>query len=118
MKKFAATVITGIFFLSLQGALQAQKEVEPPAIPPMLEDRAPLVQPEPKDSQAPAKVQEQKTKSAAKTKAGRKKSGSKASVKKKGNKSSTATAKKKGGNDAKKKGDTAKPKQRKAPNNT
>jgi hypothetical protein len=118
MKKFVAALITGIFFLSLPGPLPAQKEVDPPAIPPMLEDRPPLAQLEPKDSQAPAKVQEQKTKSAAKTKAGKNKSSSKAKVKKKGNKSSAATAKKKGGNDAKKKGVTAKPKQRKAPDNT
>lgn len=118
MKKITTTIIAGMFFLSLHGPLQAQKEVEPPAIPPMLEDKPPLVQPEPKASQAPAQAQEQKTKSTAKTKVGKKKGKKQANLKKKGKKSSTAIGKKKRGNTVKKKGVTAKPKQQKTPNST
>jgi hypothetical protein len=118
MKEFTRAIIAAIFFMFLSGAVQAQKEVDPPAIPPMLEDRPPLVQPQPRESQSPGKVQEQQSKRAAKTKTGKKKSSGSVSGKKKGKKSSTVTGKKKSGNEARKKGVTAEPKQRKGPNNT
>lgn len=118
MKKFTTALIAAIFFMSLSAQVRAQKEVDPPAIPPMLEDRPPLMQAEPKESQASAKVQDQRSKSAVKTKSGKKKSSSLAAGNQKGKKDSAVTGKKKSANGAKKKGVTAKPKQRKAPNNT
>ena len=39
MKKIITLATAGIFLLSLQGA-SAQREVEPPAVPPMLEGTA------------------------------------------------------------------------------
>jgi hypothetical protein len=45
MKKFITLASAGLLLVSLQGA-RAQREVEPPAVPPMLEGQRPLAQPE------------------------------------------------------------------------
>jgi hypothetical protein len=44
MKKIITLVAAGMFLFSLQAA-RAQKEVQPPAIPPMLEEGKPLANP-------------------------------------------------------------------------
>jgi hypothetical protein len=79
MKKFITLASAGLLLLSLQGA-QAQREVEPPAVPPMLEGQRPLAQPESREPAAskPAIEGKTKTKAKARTKA---KAGSKASKK-------------------------------------
>jgi hypothetical protein len=118
MKKFITAIVAGMFLVTLQGPIQAQKEVEPPAIPPMLEDKAPLAQPEPREGQAPAKVQEQKAKRTTKTRVSKKKGNGQSSLKKKGLAKKTVIGKKKRSKASKKKGVTAKPKQRKVRNNT
>lgn len=110
MRNFLTAALAGMFILSLQGPLQAQKEVEPPAIPPMLEDKPPLVQLEPKDTEAPAKVQESKAKGT--TKIAKKRESSSAGVKNKGQARKTTVSKKKRAKATKKKGVTAKPKSR------
>jgi hypothetical protein len=56
MKKLITVATAGLFLLSLQG-VQAQKEVEPPAVPPMLEGPRPLAQPETKEPAAPKKAE-------------------------------------------------------------
>lgn len=118
MQKFLSAFIAGMLLLSFQGPVQAQKEVEPPAIPPMLEDRPPLAQPEAKESKFSDKAQEPKAKISPKTGSKMKSSG-RASLKRKNKKTRTVTGKKKFDSTAKKKtGVTAKPKQRKAPSNT
>ena len=71
MKKMITLATAGIFLLSLQGAW-AQREVAPPAVPPMLEGQKPLATPETKEPTAPPKAGEVKakpTKSKAKGKA-------------------------------------------------
>jgi hypothetical protein len=55
----------GLFLLSLNGAF-AQREVEPPAIPPMLEGQRPLAQPETKEAVPPKPAEEVKAKGKAK----------------------------------------------------
>jgi hypothetical protein len=80
MKKFVTLATAGIFLLSLQGA-RAQKEVEPPAVPPMLEGQRPLAQPETKESTAPKKLEEEKAKSKAKARGKQAKNGQKAQKK-------------------------------------
>ena len=52
MKKFITLASAGLLLFSLQGA-RAQKEVEPPAVPPMLEGQKPLAQPEIREPAAP-----------------------------------------------------------------
>ncbi len=67
MKRIIALATAGLFFLGLGGAW-AQKEVEPPAVPPLLEQPRPLAQPDPKETAtAPKKVEVEKTKPGAKT---------------------------------------------------
>jgi hypothetical protein len=61
MKKIITLATAGIFLLSLQGA-RAQREVEPPAVPPMLEGQKPLATPETKEPAAPQQGQAEKAK--------------------------------------------------------
>ena len=62
MKKIITITMAGIFALSLQGPVRAQKEVAPPSIPPLLESQKPLDHPEVKGSAQPPKQEEQKAK--------------------------------------------------------
>jgi hypothetical protein len=99
MKKFITLATAGLLLLSLQGA-RAQREVEPPAIPPMLEEQKPLAHPETRESAAPKPTKEKKAKPKArgktKAKAGKKASKKKAAVKKGNPKKAPKVAKKKG----------------------
>ena len=52
MKKIITLATAGIFLLSLQGA-RAQKEVEAPAVPPMLPGQSPWPPPKPRNRQRP-----------------------------------------------------------------
>jgi len=61
MKKIITLAAAGIFLLGLQTA-GAQKEVAPPAVPPMLEGQKPLAAPEAKEPAAPQKTGEEKVK--------------------------------------------------------
>jgi hypothetical protein len=82
MKKFITLTITGLFLLSLQPA-GAQQQVEPPAIPPILEGQRPLAQPESREPTAPMQVEKSQAKAKPKTKAkAGKKAVKKAGVKK------------------------------------
>jgi hypothetical protein len=67
MKKIITLATAGIFLLSLQ-TVRAQREVQPPAVPPMLEGQKPLATPETKEPAAPQKLGEEKAKPAAKAK--------------------------------------------------
>jgi hypothetical protein len=96
MKKFITLATAGLFLLGLQGA-RAQRQVEPPAVPPMLEGQRPLANPETKKPAAPKQAQEKakpraKTKKKAKT---RKKSTKRAAKKRATHKKSANVAKKK-----------------------
>ena len=66
MKKFITLASAGLLLFSLQGA-RAQKEVEPPAVPPMLEGNKPLAQPETREPAAPKQTEAGKAKPKAKT---------------------------------------------------
>jgi lipoprotein-anchoring transpeptidase ErfK/SrfK len=68
MKKFITLAIAGLLLFSLQTA-RAQKEVEPPAGPPMLEGSRPLAQPKTREPAAPKQpdVGKAKPKTKAKT---------------------------------------------------
>jgi hypothetical protein len=68
MKKYITLITTGLFLLSLQPA-GAQRQVEPPAIPPMLEGQKPLANPETREPTAPKQAEESKAKPKAKAKA-------------------------------------------------
>jgi hypothetical protein len=103
MKKFITLASAGLLLISLQGA-RAQREVEPPAIPPMLEGQRPLAQPETREPAAPkpTEVEKVKTKAKAKGKAktkGKAKAGKKApkkaAKKKESHKKAPKVAKKK-----------------------
>jgi hypothetical protein len=104
MKKFITLATAGIFLLSLQGAM-AQKEVQPPAVPPLLEGSKPLATPETREPVAPKQVEPEKAKSKAKgkakagpkskKKAARKKNGKKPKAPKAAKRKSSKTAKKK-----------------------
>ena len=69
MKKFITLASAGLLLFSLQGA-RAQREVEPPAVPPMLEGNRPLAQPETREPATPKQTEEGKAKP--KAKAGKK----------------------------------------------
>src|SRR3989339_730553 len=88
MNKLLTLAMTGIFLLSLQGPVRAQKEMAPPPISPVLEDHQPLEHVETKESTAPGKTQDKK----AKVKSGKKQK--KAKVKKLAGKKRQAVAKK------------------------
>jgi hypothetical protein len=105
MKKFITRASAGLLLFSLQGA-RAQREVEPPAVPPMLEGPRPLAQPETREPAAPKPTEEGKAK--AKTKAG-KKTQKKTVAKKAACKPSPKVAKKKTQKNQKKKQPAAAP---------
>jgi hypothetical protein len=111
MKKFITLASAGLLLFSLQGA-RAQREVEPPAVPPMLEGNRPLAQPETREPAAPKQTEEGKAK--AKVKAG-KKPQKKAAAKKAVCKKPPKVAKKKGQQNQKKKPLEAAPKQQVGP---
>jgi hypothetical protein len=67
MKRFITLATAGLLLMSLQGA-RAQREVEPPAIPPMLEGQRPLAQPETREPVAPKQTEVGKAKPKAKAK--------------------------------------------------
>lgn len=91
MKRFITIAMAGIFVLSLQGPVRAQKEVAPP-IPPLLEGPRPLDHPETKESATPPKQEEKK----AKVKSSKsQKPGKTTKVKKPASKKRQTTAKKK-----------------------
>jgi hypothetical protein len=124
MKKFITLASAGLLLFSLQAA-NAQKEVEPPAVPPMLEGQKPLAQPEtrePATSTQPAEGKAKpkakaKTTAKTKTKAGKKvqkKAATKKPVSTVSKKPSKVT-KKKSQNNQKKKTPEAVPKQQVAP---
>ena len=100
MKKFITLATAGLLLMSLQGA-KAQREVEPPAVPPMLEGQRPLAQPESREPAAAKQPESKKAKAKAKgkTKAKADKKGhKKAAVKKENHKKAPKGAKKKGRN--------------------
>jgi hypothetical protein len=66
MKKLITLVSAGLLLFSLQAA-RAQKEVEPPAVSPMLEGQKPLAQPETREPAAPKQTEPGKVKPKAKT---------------------------------------------------
>ena len=119
MKKFITLASAGLLLFSLQAA-RAQKEVEPPAVSPMLEGQKPLAQPETREPAAPKQTEPGKVKPKAKTtaktkaKAG-KKAQKKAAAKKAISKKPAKVAKKKGQKNQKKKPPEAVPKQQVAP---
>jgi hypothetical protein len=92
MKKIVTIAMAGIFVLSLQGPIRAQKEVAPPPIPPLLEGQRPLEHPETREPAAPPK-QEKKAKVKAKGKSV--KTQKKGKTKKLASKKHRAVAKKK-----------------------
>jgi hypothetical protein len=68
MKKYITLAVAGLFLFSLQPA-RAQRQVEPPAVPPMLEGQRPLAQPETtREPVAPKSAETGKAKPKAKTK--------------------------------------------------
>ena len=74
MNKFLTLAMAGIFILSLQGPVRAQKEVPPPPISPLLEGQRPLEHVERKEPAAPHKPKPKK----AKVKSKKKRHGAKA----------------------------------------
>jgi hypothetical protein len=70
IKKYITLAAAGLFLFSVQPA-RAQRQVEPPAVPPMLEGQRPLAQPEAHEPTAPKQVEAgtAKPKAKAKTKA-------------------------------------------------
>jgi len=120
MKKLLYFATSGIFLLSLQGPGWAQKEVSPPAVPPMLEEQRPFQEPEAKAPASPKA--EEKVKPKGKVKPGPKaQKGTK--LKKTGTKKELAATKKTGqktnkkASNKKKKG-MAKPEPQAATDNT
>jgi outer membrane biosynthesis protein TonB len=113
MKKFIILASAGLLLFGLQGA-RAQREVEPPAVPPMLEGKKPLAQPETREPAAPKSTEEGKVKPKAKTKAN-KKTQKKAAAKKESGKKPPKVAKKKSQKNQKKKPPEAVPKQQVGP---
>jgi len=103
MKKYITLAAAGLFLLSLQPA-RAQRQVEPPAVPPMLEGQRPLAQPETREPAAPKQAEEgkAKAKTKAKVKPG-KKNPKKAAVKKATPKKASKEVKQKGQKPNKKK---------------
>ena len=67
MKKFITLASAGLLLFSLQAA-RAQKEVPPPAVPPMLEGQRPLAQPETREPAAPKQTEAGKAKPKTKAK--------------------------------------------------
>ena len=113
MKKFITLASAGLLLFSLQGA-RAQREVEPPAVPPMLEGKKPLAQPETREPAAPKQTEAGKAKTKAKTKAD-KKAQKKAVAKKETGTKPPKVVKKKSLQNQKKKPPEAVPKQQAGP---
>jgi hypothetical protein len=117
MKKFITLASAGFLLLSFNGAW-AQRQVEPPPVPPMLEGQRPLAQPETREPSAPKPVEVGKTKpkgkAKTKAKAGQK-TQKKAAVAKEGQKKPTKAATKKSLKTQKKKPPEAAPQQRGGP---
>jgi hypothetical protein len=123
MKKFITLASAGLLLFSLQGA-EAQREVPPPAVPPMLQGNKPLVQPETREPAAPKQMDQGKAKTKAKTKAkgktkaktrADKKARKKAAAKKATGKKPPKVVKKKSQKNHKKKPPEAAPKQQVSP---
>jgi hypothetical protein len=117
MKKFITLVSAGLLLFSLQGAW-AQREVQPPPVPPMLEGQKPLAQPETREPAAPKQPEAVKAKPKAKTKTkakadkkADKKSQKKAAASKESTKKPSKVTKKKSLKTQKKKPPEAAPKQ-------
>jgi len=105
MKKILTLATAGLLLVNLQGA-RAQREVEPPAVPPLLEGQRPLAQPDTREPVAPKQAEEGKAKPKAKgkpkVKAG-KKASKKAAATKESPKKTSKVLKKKGQKNQKKK---------------
>jgi len=117
MKKFITLASAGLLLFSLQGA-RAQREVEPPAVPPMLEGKKPLAQPETREPAAPKQTEAGKVKPKAKTKTqtkADKKAQKKAEAKKETGTKPPKVVKKKSLKNQKKKPPEAVPKQQVGP---
>jgi len=120
MKKLITWATAGLLLFSLQAA-RAQKEVEPPAVSPMLEGQKPLAQPETREPAAPKQTEpgvkvKPKAKTTAKTKAKVCKTPQKkAAAKKDISKKPAKVAKKKGQINQKKKPPEAVPQQQVGP---
>jgi hypothetical protein len=120
MKKFITLASAGLLLFSLQAA-RAQREVEPPAVPPMLEGHKPLAQPETREPSPPKQMEAPKAKTKAKTTAKTKgkadKKAPKKAVAKKatGKQPSKVVVKKKSLKNQKKKPPEAAPKQQVGP---
>jgi hypothetical protein len=117
MKKFIILASAGLLLFSLEGAW-AQRQVEPPAVPPMLEGNKPLAQPETREpaTSQPTEVGTPKAKAKPKTKAKTgKKTQKKAVAKKENGKTPPKVAKKKSQKNQKKKPPEAVPKPQAGP---
>jgi hypothetical protein len=119
MKKFITLASAGLLLFSLQAA-RAQREVEPPAVPPMLEGHKPLAQPETREPSPPKQMEAPKAKTKAKTTAktkgkADKKAPKKAVAKKATGKQPSKVVKKKSLKNQKKKPPEAAPKQQVGP---
>jgi hypothetical protein len=115
MKKFTTLASAGLLLFSLQTA-RAQREVAPPAVPPMLEGQRPLAQPETRDPATPKQTEPGKAKTKAKTKAkADKKAQKKATAKKETSKQPPKVVKKKSLKNQKKKPPEAAPTQQVGP---
>ncbi len=93
MKKFITLATAGLLLLNVPGAW-AQRQVEPPAIPPMLEGQRPLAQSETTKEPTAPKSEVEKAKPKSKAKVG-KAPAKKAAGKKANHKKSSKVAKKK-----------------------
>jgi hypothetical protein len=113
MKKFIILASAGLLLFNLQGA-RAQREVEPPAVPPLLEGNRPLAQPETREPAAPKQTEEGKVKAKTKAQAG-KKAQKKSAAKKEICKKPSKVAKKKGQKNPMKKQPEAGPKPQSGP---
>jgi hypothetical protein len=115
MKKIITLASAGLLLFSLQAA-RAQREVEPPAVPPMLEGQKPLAQPETREPVAPKQMEPGKAKTKAKTKGKADKKAQKKAVAKKATaKQPSKVVKKKSLKNQKKKPPEAAPKQQVGP---
>ncbi len=70
MKKYISLAVTGLFLLGLPLPGWAQKEVQPPAVPPILEGQRPLERPETTEPSPAKKAEGEKIKSTARCRRG------------------------------------------------
>jgi hypothetical protein len=66
MKRFITVMTAGVFLVSLPGPGWSQREVTPPAVPPILEGQRPLEKPDTQEPSPPKRVEEGKVKPKAK----------------------------------------------------